>query len=58
MTGRGGEEREPGEGGHAAERLEEFVRERFPGGLPPEERPVDEPSEEQEEGKGTSEEQC
>ena len=24
---------------HAAERLEEFVRERFPDGLPPEERP-------------------
>jgi hypothetical protein len=31
-------EREP-EGDHAAERLEEFIRERYPGGLPPEERP-------------------
>lgn len=30
------------ESDHAAERLDEFVRERFPGGLPPEESPHEE----------------
>ena len=37
------EESEGAEGGHAAERLDEFLSKRFPGGLPPEESPVDEP---------------
>lgn len=29
------------EGDHAKERLDEFVRERFPGGLPPEQSPIE-----------------
>jgi hypothetical protein len=45
LTRRGDEECEPAEGGHAAERLREFIRERFPGGLPNEESPLDEPPE-------------
>ena len=40
------EESEGAEGGHAAERLEEFLSERFPGGVPPEERPFEKPPEE------------
>ena len=42
---------------HAAERLEEFVRERFPSGLPPEERPREEAEEDDpaSEGPSTSE---
>ena len=49
MTRRGEEEGEPGEGGRAAERLREFIRERFPKGLPPEESPLPEPPDEEKE---------
>ena len=43
MTLPGDEEGEREEGGRAAERLREFIRERFPKGLPPEESPLPEP---------------
>lgn len=36
MTRRPGDESDP-PGGHAAERLREFLEQRFPGGIPPEE---------------------
>jgi len=50
MTDRGDEQGQPAKGGRAAERLEEFLKERFPGGLPPEESPLEElPDEEREE---------
>jgi hypothetical protein len=53
MTRRSGEESEPAEGGRAAERLREFIRERFPEGLPPEESPLPEsPDEEKESDEG------
>ena len=37
------DEEEVAEGGHAAERLEEFLNERFPSGLPAEENPTEVP---------------
>jgi hypothetical protein len=42
VTERPEDKNEPSkEGGHAAERLEEFLEERFPQGLPEEESPID-----------------
>jgi hypothetical protein len=48
VTERPEEKNEPSEeGGHAAERLEEFIEERFPRGLPDEESPIDSPAAEE-----------
>jgi hypothetical protein len=60
----------PEEGGHAAERLEEFIEERFPQGLRDEESPIDSPAKdepedepaaasgEEDEGTDVSENEC
>lgn len=47
MTDRPAKDEPSEEGGHAAERLEEFLEERFPEGLPPDESPIGSPAKEE-----------